>query len=872
VAQPGGGGDVNSPGVPALIDRPVLPRGLNNARTRFAPTLREIASADLEFDVDMLATRTHVQNVPPEEIVPTRLPDLLDLFPGVRALSLDCFDTLLWRFTDRPQDVFHIAAQRSAFRAYGVSAAARVQAEVQARQLAVLRGGHGEVGLAEIYRAHRRDLTDSQVAELAEDELAAEMESCYAHPATSTLLRSAAQRNVPVAIVSDTYLDEPSLRRLLTRCVPPDALAAIRRIVCSSEYGRSKSQGLLRLAYKEKPCNSSILHVGDNRQADFEAARRAGLQAVHLIHQRVDEARRADLRATALSVLVPEVRHRRPMLAPYRAVSSLRTPAVDPAVALGESVIGPILHSFAQWVENERRDICARFGRARLFFLLRDGHLPYQVHHALHSAPDCHAVRISRFTALAASFRKADDIERYLAKFIATGRFETLARQLLLEPEVAARLVGDARRASNPVRAFGDAVRRPDVIRSIVAASARVRERMWRYLQRETGVASGETVVFVDLGYVGTAQRVLQPVFAEEWGVRLKGRYFLWMGESDDDHKGLIDRSWCDDRAIASLVSFVSVIENLCSGAGGSVCDYDADGRAVLQVTRVDARQMEVVEKVQAGCLDFAHDAEDLLSRHCAPPGPWLREAALAEFARFVYFPEHAELEILRDFSLDINMGTEDSLRLFDRDAVLEGLRRRGINALERNSGMRLQYPAELRAASLELSMALLAQYRFSLTIPLASWTHRHEDLVVLIARGDGSKTDTVRASATHDGFFSVVFPLGKGDMHIGIALGQSYAWLQVHGIEVLPQRELASVTESLFSVDIGDRVLLDGIRDHGDGLYECEGIASLLLVPAGLSRSDEPCVCRFVFRPVIRRKPSSVAATGGQPPGDPLQ
>ena len=30
-----------------------------------------------------------------------------------------------------------------------------------------------------------------------------------------------------------------------------------------------------------------------------------------------------------------------------------------------------------------------------------------------------------------------------------------------------------------------------------------------------------EALVFIDLGYVGTSQRVLKPVFAEEWGVEI---------------------------------------------------------------------------------------------------------------------------------------------------------------------------------------------------------------------------------------------------------------------------------------------------------------------------------------------------------------
>ena len=40
-------------------------------------------------------------------IQPHQIASLLDEWPDLRCLSLDCFDTLLWRDVREPRDLFH---------------------------------------------------------------------------------------------------------------------------------------------------------------------------------------------------------------------------------------------------------------------------------------------------------------------------------------------------------------------------------------------------------------------------------------------------------------------------------------------------------------------------------------------------------------------------------------------------------------------------------------------------------------------------------------------------------------------------------------------------------------------------------------------
>ena len=77
------------------------------------------------------------------EILPHELPHALDRWPGTRVLSLDCFDTLIWRDTHAPKDVFAALP--------GISVKQRVWAESRARRVARWGARRSEVTIAEIY-------------------------------------------------------------------------------------------------------------------------------------------------------------------------------------------------------------------------------------------------------------------------------------------------------------------------------------------------------------------------------------------------------------------------------------------------------------------------------------------------------------------------------------------------------------------------------------------------------------------------------------------------------------------------------------------------------------------------------------------------
>lgn len=793
-----------------------------------------------------------------QDTVPVReLGSLLARHPRVRLLSLDCFDTILWRRVAHPADVFYTLQHDPALVAHGIDARLRVRAETQARQLSQLRRQTPEVTLEEIYRSAVDGLGDDGLAALQDAELQAEIAACHALPQAVELLRDAAARRVEVLIVSDTYLREPQLRRLLQATLPADAYAAIGRIAVSCEYGMSKAGGLFpRLVERLALPVARMLHVGDNPLADLGPPRAAGIASLHLKHLPEALEARRQYQGTALRLLEPDVRARRAMPAGHHPViASMDHAGGDIDAAIGHASLGPMMHAFASWLLANRRGLEADGRKVKLAFLLRDGYLPHAACEALAGTQVGKPVYLSRFAAFAASFRGAEDIERYLALFATSGQHAAMLRQLGLEGGEAERILAAVAKHAQPEREFARRVLQPRVVAHIAERSRAYRARLRTYLQRELELAEGDTLAFVDLGYVGTAQRVLAPVMREDWGVDLHGWYFMCTPQAGagDSRLGMIDASRFDARTIDTLLPFVSLLENLCTTSAGSVVDYGEDGTPVLARNATGKAQTDKVVRIQQHCLDFVRAAEAHYGAGGARPDvDALRDAALAEFARMVFFPDAQELVHYDAFALELNLGTDRVVRLHDTARSQAEMRRHGLfYAARRGADQRINTPHELRHAGMEMTLAMIATYRYGLAFEARDWTLREEAVPVVFLRGDEATRMELGAHATHDGCHRLQVPLGAGDAHAGVVFGDRYRWVQLLEARVLRVRDLHLDADPDAGIDVRAHLLLDGIVDHGDGLLHCHREQALAMLPASLVSGDDRLVLDLVFRPL---------------------
>ncbi|WP_298675481.1 HAD family hydrolase [uncultured Sphingomonas sp.] len=772
-------------------------------------------------------------------VTPRDVATLLEDAPeGVRVLSLDCFDTLIWRATNLPQDVF------AEFDYPGGGIEPRVQAEQEARRLRLRRDGLSEVSIEEIH-AHLPGDSDAGVAR----ELALEARHCFAFAPTVALIADAKARGLKIIIVSDTYLSRSQLHGLIAAVGGEELVGMIDRIFCSSEYGRSKGGGLFADVLREigEPAKA-ILHVGDNPDADGVAAEAAGLNAVHI--RQFDEATANILRleANAAVMLDPMTRVSQPVIQLHRAPLAMQERS-DPAWHLGHDIVGPVLDAFSRWLKAEVAALAAETGRpVKPLFLLRDGFLPHAMYEAI--GGKCACVAISRFAARQASFADRGAVERYLDEE-STERVDALAAQLGLTPAEAAKIGGTN-------AAFRRNIFAPDALSRIFRRSAAYAKRLIAHLRREARIADGDIVMLVDLGYRGTVQDLAAPVLEDRLGVTVTGRYLLLSNSNvDPDRKrGLFDSRHYDHRLLRALCSQIAIIEQVCTSSAGSVLDYADNGRAKYRATRVDKAQSETRARIQAGAIAFARSGDAAFHRPpAADQSDARRRMALAILGRLLFMPQPDEVAIFSRFEHDVNLGTDDLVGMVDQEGARRELRRHGMAYVRRVDRMFLS--GELQAHGLPVSLSWLSANRFGLDLRLADFAVEKLPVAVLLAAGGEQIVQSLTASPTHDGFYVLNIPVGAAKFDAGVQIG---AFGQVVQID-----EIAFHRISVFGADkpdiaaspIAASPVFDSMMPLAEGLWRCDE-NSLLFVPPPRAAVDEPLVLSIVFRPIVKQAQSA--------------
>ena len=446
----------------------------------------------------------------PTEIAPHELPDVLDHFPTAHMLSLDCFDTLIWRDAHAPVDIFA--------RLPGTTPTQRAHAEAQARRRARFGAGRHEISIGEIYAELLPGAAPATRAAAIAAELAAEARHCFAFAPTVELMRRAKARDMQIIIVSDTYLGANQLGELIARAAGEEVAALIDRIFVSSAFGKPKAGGLYgEVLRKLSTRPEHILHIGDNKGADVTGVVPFGVATVHLRQFSDAVVEQLRLEAGFDAMLHPHTPGDRTTPQPHRAALALAEPCVaDAGTRFGFAAMGPVMAGFAGWLTAETEALARHNGGTiHPLFLMRDGYLPMQAAKAFGRTQQGedftgHAIEISRFTATAASFTSERAVQQFVEAELGTLP-EALARQMLL-PEVDIARIITNRDASAASLALLAHVRRTETKRAILAASKGMARRLVAHVRTVANPQPGDTLMLIDLGYNGTVQNRIAAV------------------------------------------------------------------------------------------------------------------------------------------------------------------------------------------------------------------------------------------------------------------------------------------------------------------------------------------------------------------------
>ncbi len=184
------------------------------------------------------------------------------------AVSFDVFDTLLLRPFSAPADLFYwigMSLQYPDFRRI------RIAAEEQARERKFRRQGTREVTLEEIWAQVEEETGIPREAGVRV-EWAWEKRCCYANPYMRRVFDELRHFGKPLFVLSDMYLGQTRVQELLADA----GFTGWTACLVSCDHGCSKSDGGLYKLLAQRT-GGSLVHVGDNVQADGAQAKRHGL-------------------------------------------------------------------------------------------------------------------------------------------------------------------------------------------------------------------------------------------------------------------------------------------------------------------------------------------------------------------------------------------------------------------------------------------------------------------------------------------------------------------------------------------------------------------------------------------------------------------
>ncbi|MHC1741663.1 MAG: HAD family hydrolase [Syntrophobacteraceae bacterium] len=524
-----------------------------------------------------------------------------DRLPGdtVGIISLDVFDTVLFRDVAQPRGIFDRIQQdlacldinlpRSLTHAFTTH---RMRAERRARSLST----REDIALGDIYRYLRTqfNLDSRAVGRMKALEIRRELEAVRGVPLVTDFIRSARLSRKRIIFVSDMYLPRSVITRMLQNV---GAYAPGDGIYVSGEIGLTKASGRLfkHVLRAERCVPSNMLHIGDHASSDLKIPASLGIRTLPFRQSHLSRYEKALLgqnpfrpqQDVSWQLVAGGSRKARLQNAPQH---DARKTAI---YRIGANIAGPILFGFALWVLRlaESRRV------KRLYFMARDAQIIFEI--AKKILPQTGYELELRYLYgsrqawnLPSLFSIGEADLKWITVENPSLSIRLVALRLGLPPNT---LAPSLAKAGFAVRGLEDALsplqvtqlrellrHAPAVKGLILDHASRARSTLLRYLDQEK-VTHGEAVALVDTGWYASSQDRLNKIL-QFAGIHQKvyGFYFgLRTASADDLRESFFfgPTSTRDYREWGK--AFISVLEVLCSADHGMTLGYatDPDGR-----------------------------------------------------------------------------------------------------------------------------------------------------------------------------------------------------------------------------------------------------------------------------------------------------
>lgn len=277
---------------------------------------------------------------------------LKQLIDDAEVVSFDVFDTLLLRKVNNPETIFDLVGKN-----FGIwnFRKLRMDEQINASNLVIKEYNYPHANYDEIYRClskHTEIVVDWD--EVKAYELQIELDSLVANKDMTDIYNYAKSQNKRIVATTDMYLPADTISQFLEKC----GFNGFSEVYCSADERKAKFDGSLfkLLIEREGVLPGKILHIGDNKKADYEIPSRYGITC---FHYEWEGKNRPDALYSEIDAGM------------YRI---LYTPEKGFWYNLGVEVGGPLYMGLYLWLRERIENT-----NKKVFFIARDGYILYKL-------------------------------------------------------------------------------------------------------------------------------------------------------------------------------------------------------------------------------------------------------------------------------------------------------------------------------------------------------------------------------------------------------------------------------------------------------------------------------------------------------------
>lgn len=591
-----------------------------------------------------------------------------------KLISVDIFDTLLLRAVAKPIDIFEkvwedVLKEDKALTELNPSEYKKLRVEMERR--ARNEAENREVTLSQIYQQYPSYIVED-IEGLRHLEIQKEEEYCYRNDEIWEWIKNAYEKGIKIVLLSDMYLSNLEIRRILEK--NNIDISCFEHIIISNEHHCNKQNGELYqvlMQYYPELKAKDILHIGDNKNSDYEQPLKLGINAFFY----------AVIPEQLYSIYDYEkIRHNIPMpeiLSLRKVCMSKTNHTGDKRVAyeIGSTIIGPVLTLFISWLYNrmEKLDI------SRVYPLMREGWLLGKLLEGecadRGKLLEVHPIYVSRKVTYIASITEInrEEIENLIgARNLTIEESIRLVGLDLAEFEELQKYYSILYKHSHEIPYEETTVKEyvihkfleKDNKEKILKYVTEERKKLVRYLIQE--IKDFDNIATVDIGFFGRIQMWMEKSLSIE-NIPFKIKHFLAIGITGEkvydglNFEGMFGTYDGNQDLIQVIHRTTDVVEKLISVTEGSTIGYEEKQGRIYPVREKGIRQKELTEIVFQGVFEFQklwfefRKKKPEIAEECLGK----KREILEILHRLIDMPRKEEAEFLAKFQADTNFGTD---------------------------------------------------------------------------------------------------------------------------------------------------------------------------------------------------------------------